>query len=123
MKLIIVAGPAGGGKTTWAGLLARVRRYPIVHTDQFKHVSWDKVPGTIAEWLKVVDDGDTPIILEGVRALSVVKHGRLLDCVQEVWWAEYNPKLDNCDGLWQRQLDLMAELDLQKRVKLIPNLR
>jgi nicotinamide riboside kinase len=108
MRIILVAGPAGGGKTTWARKLAKERNAVVIHTDDYKGEAWEDVPmrtaEAIAQW-----HGDGTVIVEGVRALSAIQKGGFTSQVTEVWWCEQGPGKPGkfCRGLEKRQRDLL----------------
>jgi len=110
-KIIVVAGPAGGGKTSFAGHLAQVRDLPVVATDDYKHLPWAEVTMAVGEVL--VDTFDEPgavVILEGVRALSVVKHMRFAASVAELYWVAHFPEKPKTSQFTTQQRNTLAQL-------------
>lgn len=116
-SLIIVAGPAGGGKTTHARKLAEETGYAVVHTDDWKDSPWSSVPKEVK---KVVEAIDRPLILEGVRALSCVFHNGWGAIVEIVWWCDHGPGRDGCEGLETRQRRLVSEMGMHAKLQRPP---
>ncbi|GGS70362.1 uridine kinase [Nonomuraea spiralis] len=62
VRLVAVDGPAGSGKTTFAGRLGAALRCQVIHSDDFP-VHWDDGPGT---WFHLLDE----------QVLQPLRHGR-----------------------------------------------
>lgn len=106
VMIILVAGPAGGGKSTFAKKLAEMRGLKIVCTDDYKDLPWAEVPHKVARDCWVAMEGGKDVILEGVRALSTIHHEEMAPMVSEFWWAHVGKLKPNCEGMHRRQEDL-----------------
>jgi len=111
MRIILVSGPAGGGKSNLAQRLLAEKGGTVISTDEFKESEWDQVPFLVAERLREAEK--FPIILEGVRALSVIHKFGLASQVIEAWWAESGGERPGCAGMTTRQRKLAHEMALQ----------
>ena len=119
-NLIIVAGPAGGGKSTFAERLSRERDLPLVATDAFKDLPWEDVPFAVHEAAMAFDEPGATVIVEGVRALSMVEKLGLFPRVMEIYWVEVMPEKPNTKGLTTRQRNLLLEYqDLLPKVRIV----
>jgi len=108
-KLIVVAGPAGGGKTTLARKLAsQTPNSQMVSTDDFMSVPWDQVRYAVQRELDAIPDGRT-VILEGVRALSSVHHLNLVP--DKVYWSDRAEK-PGTKNMTSRQVDLLTKMGI-----------
>lgn len=118
LSLIIVAGPAGGGKSTFAERLSRERDLPLVATDAFKHLAWEDVPFAAHEACMVFNEPGATCVVEGVRALSMVEKLGLFPRVTELYWVQVDglPEKPNTKGMTTRQRNL-----LEAYGELLPN--
>jgi hypothetical protein len=73
-RIAIVGGPRAG-KTT----LARLADRPVVHTDDYRHRSWDAVPYAVIADVKDLDNDR--FIVEGVNAPRALRKGLEVDVV------------------------------------------
>jgi hypothetical protein len=112
LSIILVCGPAGGGKTTLAGQLAEALDCPVVATDSYKHLAWDEVPLAVGESLALFDEPGAVVVLEGVRALSAVQKCGIANRVREVIWVEIGAEKPGTAGMTTRQRNLLRELPL-----------
>ena len=103
--LIVVSGPAGGGKTTFAKSLEGdgVR---VISTDDFIGIPWDEVSSAVAEAMK---DPPPTVVIEGVRAISSVYHLGLIPDV--VYWVRYGRK-PRTKALESRQIVLLKMMGI-----------
>jgi hypothetical protein len=110
LRIILVCGPAGGGKSTVAGQLAEALDCPVVATDSYKNMPWDDVPFAVGESLALFDEPGAVVVLEGVRALSAVQKCGIAPRVTQVHWAELAPEKPGTKGMTTRQLALLEEM-------------
>lgn len=108
-RIVLVCGPAGGGKSTWAGRLAEERGLEVVATDDLMHLPWDEVPYAVGRRLASFPP-DATVVLEGVRALSTVDKLGLAPDVVETWWCEDGPGRPGASGMTTRQRSLLQKL-------------
>ena len=73
-RIAIVGGPRAG-KTT----LARLADRPVIHTDDYRHLSWDRVPWAAIDDIKDIDG--VRWIVEGVNAPRALRKGLEVDVV------------------------------------------
>src|SRR5688572_1308438 len=112
LRIILVCGPAGGGKSTIAGQLAEALDCPVVATDSYKHLPWDDVPFAVGESLALFDEPGAVVVLEGVRALSAVQKCQITDNVREVIWVEVGVEKPGTAGMTTRQQALLAHMQI-----------
>jgi len=110
LSIILVCGPAGGGKSTLAAQLAEALDCPVVATDSYKHMPWDEVPLAVGESLALFDEPGSVVVLEGVRALSAVQKCGVTDRVREVIWVEVGAEKPGTAGMTTRQRNLLAQM-------------
>lgn len=70
---IVITGSPKAGKSTLAGLMARIMVLPAMHTDEVSHLEWSAASEAVSEWF----DEPGPWIMEGVtvpRALRKWKN-------------------------------------------------
>lgn len=115
-RLTIVCGPAGAGKTTWAGkeFMTRSASTYLTHTDDYVHLHrGDRPVKCAAEVLARLVEGHD-VILEGVEALRTVSKAGIAAHVARVVWID-GPEKPGCKGLTTQQ-----RLYLHKLKGLIP---
>lgn len=109
-RLIIVAGPAGSGKTTWAGELAYELVCPTVHTDSFLGLERaERVTALLANVMKY-HGLLGPLIVEGCESLRfVAKMNEVAKRVDRVIWIDGYEKPGTA-GLTTQQRKYLEQL-------------
>jgi adenylate kinase family enzyme len=113
-EIILICGPAGGGKSTLARKLA-TPGHALVSTDDYISSRWDAVPLAAAVDVSGYIKAGKSVVLEGVRALSVVYHNpSLRKHVTKVYWCDRGR--DNKPGSFARGL-LTRQRELLRLMK------
>lgn len=113
MSLIIIAGPAGAGKTAFAQRLGGDSDVNfVVSTDWFLKHPRDARPGMVSEDVRAILSGgdERAVILEGCEALrSAIKSG-LGARITAVYWIECHQPKAECGGLTTQQERYLNQL-------------
>lgn len=110
MSLIIVAGPAGAGKTAFASCLHEACDTPVIHTDDFLHLPRDKRPDATIRAVcdeAIMTHGSA--ILEGCEALRAVCKTSIRGTIVVYWIECHQPKAE-CGGLTTQQERYLNQL-------------
>lgn len=109
MSLIIVAGPAGAGKTTFASALGDIASGGVfsVSSDVYLDMPREKRPAALCE---DCDQGRADCIVEGCEALRNVIKGGLIDEIACVYWIECHQPKPECLGLTTQQERYLNQL-------------
>jgi len=105
MSLIIVAGPAGAGKTTFA---RRLSRLPY-ETDRYLGLPRDERPDAL--WVDICEDNmQEDAVVEGCEALRAAIKTGMRRFVDIVYWVECAQPKAECGGLTTQQERYLAKL-------------
>lgn len=105
--LIVVAGPPGGGKTTFAEGL-KGEDVEVISTDDFIHLPWENVPAAVGQAIKASKAPN--VVVEGVRAVSCVYHMGMTPDV--VYWVHIQQQKRGGRGLTIRQRELLNKMKI-----------